>query len=111
MIKQERTFTVAGTATGPDGVTKVRWANDLVSRIKILNKTGCTDINLFELPCAMTKLQCLDWLRNQGLEGSAGYAVELKYAEKVRAHKRRMVSVTQVAMSSIRDRMVQTEHN
>lgn len=111
MIKQEKTYSVAGTATGPDGVTKVRWANDLVSRIKILNKTGCTNIDLVELPYAMTKLQSLDWLRGRGLEGSAGYAVALKYAEKVRAHKRRMVSMTQVSISAIGNRVGETEHN
>ena len=36
----EKTFTVAGTAT-LNGNTKVRFANDLVARIKILNKAGC----------------------------------------------------------------------
>ena len=45
----EKLFTVAGTAT-QNGNTKVRFANDLVARIKILNKNNCTDINLVELP-------------------------------------------------------------
>ena len=38
----EKTFTVAGTATNADGTVKVRFANDLVARIKILNKNNCT---------------------------------------------------------------------
>ena len=55
----EKLFTVAGTATNADGTVKARFANDLVARIKILNKAGCTDINLVELPKAMTKLEAL----------------------------------------------------
>jgi hypothetical protein len=47
MAKQDdKLFTVAGTARNPDGTVKARFANDLVARIKILNKAGCTDINL-----------------------------------------------------------------
>ena len=87
MIK-EKLFTVAGTATNPDGVTKVRWATDLVSRIKILNKTGCTNINLVELPEPMTKLESLDYLRHLDLDADAAYAVACKYNEKLQAARR-----------------------
>ena len=45
----EKLFTVAGTATNADGTVKVRFANDLVARIKILNNNNCTNINLVEL--------------------------------------------------------------
>ena len=56
MAKQDdKLFTVAGTATNPDGTTKVRFANDLVARVKILTKAGCTNIELVELPQPMTK--------------------------------------------------------
>ena len=58
----EKTFTVAGTATNSDGTVKVRFANDLVARIKILNKNNCTNINLVELPKAMTKMEALQHL-------------------------------------------------
>jgi len=58
-------FTVAGTAT-QNGVTKARFANDMVARIKILNKSGCTNINLIELPKPMTKLEALQYLQEQG---------------------------------------------
>ena len=59
MATLEKTFTVAGTATNADGTAKARFANDLVARIKILNKAGCTNINLIELPQPMTKLEAL----------------------------------------------------
>ena len=40
-------FKVIGIST-LNGVTKVRFANDMVSRVKILNKDGHKDINLIE---------------------------------------------------------------
>jgi hypothetical protein len=90
----EKTFTVAGTATNPDGTTKARFANDLVARIKILNKAGCTAINLVELPQAMTKLEALQYLQQQGItDGDAGYAVANKLAEKTKVAKRGEVKV------------------
>mgnify|MGYP007100187156 CR=1 FL=1 len=47
-------FTVIGVSTLA-GKTKVRFANDLATRIKNLVKGGHTNIELFELPEAMTK--------------------------------------------------------
>jgi hypothetical protein len=92
-MKNEKLFTVAGTAT-QNGVTKARFANDLVARIKILNKAGCTDINLIELPHAMTKLQALQHLQSVGItEGDAGYAVSAKLAEKAKVAKSAEVRV------------------
>jgi hypothetical protein len=90
----DKTFTVAGTATNADGTVKARFANDLVARIKILNKAGCTDINLVELPSAMTKLQALQHLQSLGItEGDAGYAVANKLAEKSKIAKRGEIKV------------------
>ena len=42
-------FKVTGVST-QDGLTKVRFANDFVSRVKMLIKAGHTDIELMELP-------------------------------------------------------------
>ena len=95
MSKTEKLFTVAGTARNADGTVKARFANDLVARIKILNKAGCTDINLVELPQAMTKLKALQYLTEQGItEGDAGYAVANKLAEKAKVAKRDQVKVS-----------------
>ena len=92
-MSNEKLFTVAGTAT-QNGVTKGRFANDLVARIKILNKFGCTDINLVELPHAMTKLQALQHLQTLGItDGDAGYAVANKLSEKARIAKNAEVRV------------------
>ena len=90
----EKTFSVAGTAKNSDGTVKARFANDLVARIKILNKAGCTDINLVELPRAMTKLEALQYLTEQGItEGDAGFAVANKLAEKAKVAKKGEVKV------------------
>ena len=95
MAKQDdKLFTVAGTATNPDGTTKVRFANDLVARIKILNKAGCTNIDLVELPEPMTKLQALQYLQEQGKTGDEGYVIANKLAEKNKSARRTEVSVT-----------------
>ena len=103
MSKTEKLFTVAGTAKNSDGTVKARFANDLVARIKILNKAGCTDINLVELPREMTKLEALQYLTEQGItEGDAGYAVANKLAEKSKIAKKGEVKVkaTKVAKTS-----------
>lgn len=97
MATAEKLFTVAGTATNADGTVKARFANDLVARIKILNKAGCTDINLMELPKAMTKLEALQYLQAQGVTGDAGYAVANKLAEKTKIAKRDQVKIGSTA--------------
>jgi len=89
----EKLFTVAGTATNPNGTAKARFANDLVARIKILNKAGCTNINLIELPSPMTKLQALQHLQSLGITGDAGYAVANKLSEKIKVAKKGEVKV------------------
>jgi len=99
-MSQDKLFTVAGTATNPNGTTKARFANDLVARIKILNKAGCTNINLVELPRAMTKLEALQYLTEQGVAGDAGYAVANKLAEKTKIAKKGEIKVKAVKTSA-----------
>ena len=45
----DKTYKVAGIATDKRGNTKVRYANDLVNRIKVLSRDSFTNINLIEL--------------------------------------------------------------
>ena len=59
-------FTVAGVSTHY-GVTKVRFANDIVTRIKILSKgTHTSLVELIELPKAMTKAEACQHLLDAG---------------------------------------------
>jgi len=93
-MASEKMFTVAGYATNPNGTVKVRFANDLVARIKILNKAGCTNINLIELPKPMDKVTALEYLQTQDLTGDAGFVVANKLAEKQAVVNRTSKSVT-----------------
>lgn len=54
-------FKVAGTSKLPTGETKVRFANDM-TRVKVLVKGGHTDIDLIEMPRAMTKEEIVEHL-------------------------------------------------
>jgi len=51
-------YTVAGLATDKNGNTKVRYANDLYKRLKVLKRDGFTNINfiLTETPKTKTEL-------------------------------------------------------
>ena len=51
-----KTFSVAGTST-LNGITKIRFANDFVTRLKILYKNGHENVELLELGGEFTKAQ------------------------------------------------------
>ncbi len=56
----DKLFTVAGTSK-VNGGTKVRFANDM-TRVKVLVKGGHEDIDLIELPRAMSKAEITSYL-------------------------------------------------
>lgn len=61
----DKTFTIAGVST-QFGKTKQRFANGTVAnRAKILERAGCTDIKLFDLPHPMTKDAARIWLEEK----------------------------------------------
>jgi hypothetical protein len=68
-------FKVTGIST-LNGKTKVRFANDLVSRVKILNKDGHTDINLIELSVEMSKKDAVKHLKTTDLYAKFGAAID-----------------------------------
>ena len=59
------TFIVAGVST-QNGITKVRFANDLVSRTKLLSKGGHSPLELIELPRPMSKAEACQHLLDVG---------------------------------------------
>ena len=67
----DKLFTVAGVSKNK-GAYKVRFANDLVSRIKILSKSD-QDIQLMELPKAMTKSEVVTFLKSSELYANSAY--------------------------------------
>ena len=62
-MSTSKTYTVAGVSAS-NGKTKVRFANDYVSRFKILTKNGHTDVNLIELETAMNKADVCKFLQS-----------------------------------------------
>jgi len=99
----DRKYTVAGTATGTDGVTKVRWTDNLVGRVKMMVKQGFTNINLLELPYPMTKAEGLEYLKTQDFTGDALEAIDyrideinekLNYVPKKRGPKPKVNNIT-----------------
>lgn len=68
MAIDTKLFTVAGTSTF-NGTNKVRYANDLATRIKLLTKAGNSNIVLVELPEPMTKEAVVAYLKANPVEG------------------------------------------
>jgi len=66
-----KTFSVAGTSTH-NGVTKVRFANDFVSRLKILYKNGHENVELIEMGGEFTKAEICQILMNHAKFQSEG---------------------------------------
>lgn len=76
-----KTFAVAGVSTLA-GKTKIRFANDTM-RIKILSKNGHTDVDLIELPHAMTKGEIAQFLTAQEYgKGNAAIEAAIAYVSK-----------------------------
>ena len=90
-------FKVTGIST-LNGQTKVRFANDLVSRVKILNKDGHKDINLVELPNALSKADAVKHLKTTDLY--------VKFADAINAadHKYNGSATVKVSMDSLKAR-------
>ena len=97
-------FKVVGVST-LNGVTKVRFANDFVSRVKILNKQGHTDIDLMELPEALTKAECVKHLKTTNLYESHKEAIDnsdVKYNYKYNhSTKQHYITYHNIAQHSI----------
>ena len=90
-------FKVIGVST-LNGVTKVRFANDMVSRVKILNKDGHKDINLIELSAPLSKADAVKHLKTTEL-----YA---KFADAINAAdaKYNGSATVKVSMDSLKAR-------
>lgn len=72
-------FKVAGVSLR-DGQMKVRWASDM-TRVKVLVKTGHTDINLVDLPEAMDKGQAVTFLKTTDLYSKPEYREAIDAAD------------------------------
>lgn len=77
----DKTFTIAGTSV-VDGVKTFRFANGKLNiRVNMLRHCGHDDINLVELPKAMTKVQAMAWLLTN-VRGTKGAVIPTRSADK-----------------------------
>lgn len=60
-MRDNKLFNIAGISTF-NGVSKVRYSNDLVRRVKKLTKRGETRIDFVDLPRPMYKMEALRFL-------------------------------------------------
>ena len=73
-------YKVTGIST-LNSKTKVRFANDLVSRVKILVKDGHEDINLVELAEPLSKADCVKYLKTTDLYQTPAFAAAIDAAD------------------------------
>jgi hypothetical protein len=76
----DNTFKIGGVSK-LGGSYKVRFANDM-TRVKVLTKTGHTDIELRELPAAMTKPELVTFLKTTDLYNKPEYRQAIDAADE-----------------------------
>jgi len=76
----DKLFSVAGVSK-LSGAYKVRFANDLVGRIKALSKSH-EDVQLFELPKEMTKAEAVSFLKAHELYTNPTYREAIDTADE-----------------------------
>lgn len=115
-------FTVAGVS-GQNGVVKVRFANDIVSRTKLLAKGGHSPLELVELPKPMTKAEACQYLLDSNKfkaykdlitetmdkKNGVAPAKVAKAAKPVKAAKTSKAKPTKVVMPKVEEDLEVTE--
>ena len=97
-------FKVTGIST-LNGKTKVRFANDLVSRVKILVKDGHEDINLIELADPLSKADCIKHLKTTDLYKDPKFAAAIDAADdKYSGLGTVKVSKSELSIDAIKER-------
>ena len=76
----DKTFKIAGVSK-LKGSYKVRFANDM-TRVKVLAKTGHTEIELIELPKAMSKPELVTHLKTTALYARAEFKAAIDAADE-----------------------------
>ena len=108
-MSNDNMFRVAGVST-VKGNYKVRFANDM-SRIKVLMKTGHTDIELMELPSAMSKGEAVTFLKTTELVKRPEFlqAIEVADAKYNQDTKTVKVTATKPNLADIKARASKTK--
>ena len=82
----EKLYTVAGTSRR-NGTVKFRFSNDLKSRLPMLLRTGHSEINLIELPEAMSKDSAALYLKSVGIGADIELDADERPAKPAKAPK------------------------
>ena len=101
-------FTVAGTSV-LDGVKTFRFANDM-SRVKVLERVGHTDVNLIELPKAMDKEAAVAFLATKDITADKAVKPTAPKAVKVKAAKPVKTKLPKVYASGAEVAAANAEH-
>jgi hypothetical protein len=100
-------FKIVGVSTHA-GQTKVRFANDFVTRFKTLIKSGHTNVNLLEMDTSCSKADAVTYLKTTDLINNPLYAQAIAEADE--KYNGSDVSVTRVnkpelSLDAIRSRI------
>ena len=96
-------FKVIGVSA-TKGQLKVRFANDM-TRVKMLSKAGQTDIELIELPKAMSKPDAVTFLKTTDLYKNAKFTAAIDAADaKYNGEKTVVVTKDKPSMEAIKAR-------
>lgn len=106
-MSNDKSFKVAGVST-VKGSYKVRFASDM-SRVKVLIKTGHTDIELMELPSEMSKAEAVTFLKTSSLMEKDVYrqaieAADAKYNAEATPARTVKVKAAKPSLDSIKAR-------
>ena len=103
-----KTFSVAGVST-LEGKTKIRFANDAM-RIKILAKNGHQDVELIDLPRAMTKAEIAQYLKDTDfaagraeVEAAVEYLAKKNPAEGAEPKAKKVKAVKPVEVEAVKE--------
>lgn len=103
----DKTFNVGGVSKSKNGY-KVRFANDM-TRVKILAKTD-TDIQMLDLPTAMTKAELVTHLKTTELYKNAEYSAAIDAADaKYNAAPTVKVKAEKPSLDAIKSRAAKKE--
>lgn len=89
-----KTFTFAGTCT-ENGATVYKFAND-AKRAKALERFGCTNVNMIELPATMDKEAAVAYLAQVGMTATQAVRIAKTATVKVKASKQTQVIAKKV---------------
>ena len=89
-----KTFTFAGTCT-ENGATVYKFAND-AKRAKALERFGCTNVNMIELPAAMDKEAAVAYLAQVGMTATQAVRIAKTATVNVKASKQTQVIAKKV---------------